>query len=336
MFFIKKYIKFTTFWYGPKKMPNYLGRIKIYGGNTKMSDNIVNILIIATLALLVLVIIMMFVIISKINKNKTVDNKKEINDLVDKSDALQEGFENLRGTLAELNRQVLDQDKNNDSNIEDVKALIEKQSAPVIEMSDVLDTRDLEERIEINKIMINNNAVDLEEIKNLLELIIERLQSARKINLVRKPVKAKESVPVKEEVSAEPKKVEEPKTFVDPNTTVVTMKPQVEEEKAVKVKKPKQKFEAVKMTELVSMLSESVEGSSKAEAKRFINAFKEEVIEILKQDDSVSINNFGKFHIYESKARDGINPLNGEPYHTPATKKAKFQFSTKVKGEING
>jgi DNA-binding protein HU-beta len=66
-------------------------------------------------------------------------------------------------------------------------------------------------------------------------------------------------------------------------------------------------------------------GSTKADAKKAVNAFLETVTETLKSGDKVIFTGFGSFEVNERAAKEGRNPQTGEAVQIKATKAPKFK-----------
>ncbi len=73
---------------------------------------------------------------------------------------------------------------------------------------------------------------------------------------------------------------------------------------------------------------------SKAEMGRALDAILDGITAGLKEDGEVVFVGFGKFHVKERAARDGINPATKEPIHIPATKVPGFKAGSKLKDAI--
>lgn len=79
----------------------------------------------------------------------------------------------------------------------------------------------------------------------------------------------------------------------------------------------------VKKKELAQNLAERL-GVTNKEAAAFVEAFVEEITDILRKGDKVNITGFGIFKVADRKAREGINPRTGEKIHIAASKKPRF------------
>jgi len=62
----------------------------------------------------------------------------------------------------------------------------------------------------------------------------------------------------------------------------------------------------------------------------------ERMAAILREDDTITIHGFGKFALVDRAARQGRNPMTGEPVSVPERKTVKFFPSKILLGEIRG
>ena len=75
--------------------------------------------------------------------------------------------------------------------------------------------------------------------------------------------------------------------------------------------------------------------ASKAEVDRIIVSALEEIINAVKNGESVTLIGFGTFKCVDSAARTGRNPSTGEAIRIPAMKKPKFIPGTSFKELLN-
>jgi len=66
-------------------------------------------------------------------------------------------------------------------------------------------------------------------------------------------------------------------------------------------------------------------GSTKADAKKAVNAFLETVTETLKTGGKVIFTGFGSFEVNERAAKEGCNPQTGEAMQIKTTKAPEFK-----------
>lgn len=71
------------------------------------------------------------------------------------------------------------------------------------------------------------------------------------------------------------------------------------------------------------------------EAMDAVNLVFEEMTSALEQDGIIEISGFGKFYIFDRKARMGINPITKERMQIPASKLPKFKPSQTLKKRCN-
>ena len=86
-------------------------------------------------------------------------------------------------------------------------------------------------------------------------------------------------------------------------------------------------------SELISVVASKAE-LSKKDAEKAVVAAIEAITEALTEGDKVQLVGFGTFEVRERKARDGRNPLNGEPMHIPATKVPAFKAGNALKDAV--
>ncbi len=65
-----------------------------------------------------------------------------------------------------------------------------------------------------------------------------------------------------------------------------------------------------------------------------INALFEEISKSLEKGESVVLSNFGTFEVRTRKARNGINPANGESIIVPEQKSVAFKVGKNLKDRI--
>jgi DNA-binding protein HU-beta len=74
---------------------------------------------------------------------------------------------------------------------------------------------------------------------------------------------------------------------------------------------------------------------TKAEAERAVDMFTNSVIDVLGQEDTVSLVGFGNFTVSKVAARDGRNPRTGETIQIKAYNQPKFKVGQKLKDACN-
>jgi DNA-binding protein HU-beta len=73
---------------------------------------------------------------------------------------------------------------------------------------------------------------------------------------------------------------------------------------------------------------------SKAAAKKALNSFINNVTDMLKKGEKITLIGFGTFSVVERKARKGRNPQTGEDITIPATNVVKFKTGKKLKETV--
>ncbi|TGY67040.1 HU family DNA-binding protein [Dubosiella muris] len=76
-------------------------------------------------------------------------------------------------------------------------------------------------------------------------------------------------------------------------------------------------------------------GMKKKDAIRVIDRIFDEMGDALASDGQVDITGFGKFVIFDRKARKGINPVLKTAMDIPASKLPKFKPSSTLKAKCN-
>lgn len=79
----------------------------------------------------------------------------------------------------------------------------------------------------------------------------------------------------------------------------------------------------VKKSELAARLAEKM-GVTKKQGVEWLDAFVDEVTNIMRKGDKVNITGFGIFKVSDRKAREGRNPRTGETIQIKASKKPRF------------
>jgi DNA-binding protein HU-beta len=74
----------------------------------------------------------------------------------------------------------------------------------------------------------------------------------------------------------------------------------------------------------------------KSEAGKAVDAVLETIQEALQRGSDVSFSGFGKFHVAERGARQGVHPRTGEPIQIAASKLPRFTAGSGLKKAVNG
>lgn len=77
-------------------------------------------------------------------------------------------------------------------------------------------------------------------------------------------------------------------------------------------------------------------GTSKADAKKVVEAVFGAVADAAAKGDEVSVSGFGKFKVKATPAREGRNPATGETIQIKAAKKLGFIPAKALKDRVNG
>ena len=72
----------------------------------------------------------------------------------------------------------------------------------------------------------------------------------------------------------------------------------------------------------------------KKEAATAVDAMLEVIEETLSRGSEVSFSGFGKFHVAERGAREGVHPRTGEPIQIPASKVPRFTAGSGLKKAV--
>jgi len=74
----------------------------------------------------------------------------------------------------------------------------------------------------------------------------------------------------------------------------------------------------------------------KAEAGKAVDAVLEVIEETLVRGSDVTFSGFGKFHVADRGARQGVHPRTGEPIQIAASKVPRFTAGSGLKKAVNG
>jgi len=75
-------------------------------------------------------------------------------------------------------------------------------------------------------------------------------------------------------------------------------------------------------------------GLTKTNAENALEAFLEEVQDVLARSGKISLVGFGTFEVAERKARKGRNPKSGENIEIPATRVPRFKAGKGLKDKV--
>lgn len=85
---------------------------------------------------------------------------------------------------------------------------------------------------------------------------------------------------------------------------------------------------------LVDRLSAEA-GLTKADAKKLVSSVFDMIADAAARGEEIAINNFGKFKVKASPAREGRNPATGEAIVIKASRKLSFAPAKAVKDKLN-
>lgn len=74
----------------------------------------------------------------------------------------------------------------------------------------------------------------------------------------------------------------------------------------------------------------------KKDASKAVDAMIDVIEETLARGGEISFSGFGKFHVAERSAREGVHPRTGEPIQIAASKVPRFTAGSGLKKAVNG
>ena len=77
-------------------------------------------------------------------------------------------------------------------------------------------------------------------------------------------------------------------------------------------------------------------GLQKSQAAEAIDAALQVIEETLARGGEITISGFGKFHVAERGAREGVHPRTGEPIQIAAAKVPRFTAGSGLKKAVKG
>lgn len=86
-------------------------------------------------------------------------------------------------------------------------------------------------------------------------------------------------------------------------------------------------------SELVDQVADRT-GLTKGDAARAVDAVLETVQEALRRGSEVTLSGFGKFHVGERSARQGVNPRTGERIQIAASRIPRFTAGSGLKSAV--
>jgi DNA-binding protein HU-beta len=91
----------------------------------------------------------------------------------------------------------------------------------------------------------------------------------------------------------------------------------------------------VTKSELVDQVADR-SGLTKSDTARAIDAVLETVEDALRRGSDVTLSGFGKFHVGERGARQGVNPRTGERIQIAASRVPRFTAGSGLKKAVKG
>ena len=88
-------------------------------------------------------------------------------------------------------------------------------------------------------------------------------------------------------------------------------------------------------SELVDQVADRAD-LTKQDAGRAVDAVLATVEDALRRGSEVTVSGFGKFHVGERGARQGVNPRTGERVKIKASKAPKFSAGATLKQAVSG
>jgi DNA-binding protein HU-beta len=91
----------------------------------------------------------------------------------------------------------------------------------------------------------------------------------------------------------------------------------------------------VTKSEFVDQVANRAE-MGKSDAGKAVDAVLDTIQETLQRGSDVTFSGFGKFHVAERGARQGVHPRTGEPIDIAASKVPRFSAGSGLKKAVNG
>ena len=88
-------------------------------------------------------------------------------------------------------------------------------------------------------------------------------------------------------------------------------------------------------SELVDQVADRA-GLTKGDAARAIDAVLSTVEDTLRRGGEITLSGFGKFHVGERGARQGVNPRTGERIQIAASRVPRFTAGSGLKSAVKG
>jgi DNA-binding protein HU-beta len=91
----------------------------------------------------------------------------------------------------------------------------------------------------------------------------------------------------------------------------------------------------VTKSELVDQVADR-SGLTKSDSARAVDALLETVEDALRRGSEVTLSGFGKFHVGQRGARQGVNPRTGERIQIEASRVPRFTAGSGLKAAVKG
>jgi DNA-binding protein HU-beta len=91
----------------------------------------------------------------------------------------------------------------------------------------------------------------------------------------------------------------------------------------------------VTKSELVDQVADR-SGLTKSDSARAVDALLETVEDALRRGSDVTLSGFGKFHVGQRGARQGVNPRTGERIQIAAARVPRFTAGSGLKAAVKG
>ncbi|HEY7933196.1 MAG TPA: HU family DNA-binding protein [Solirubrobacteraceae bacterium] len=88
-------------------------------------------------------------------------------------------------------------------------------------------------------------------------------------------------------------------------------------------------------SELVDQVADRA-AITRQDAARAVDAVLATVEDTLRRGSEVALSGFGKFHVGERGAREGVNPRTGERIQIPASRVPRFTAGSGLKNAVKG
>jgi DNA-binding protein HU-beta len=88
--------------------------------------------------------------------------------------------------------------------------------------------------------------------------------------------------------------------------------------------------------EFVELIARDDRIESKKQASEAVEAVLDGIAGVLARGDSVNFTGFGKFHVAERGARQGVNPRTGERITIPGGRVPRFSAGAGLKNDVKG